>query len=370
MFAAAAAFALLVPRHGLVAAPAYQQVDAHLLVRVPAQADVDTVVLENPVGATRFADGTIAVADGMAPAVLLFDADGTFKGSVGRAGQGPGEFATPGWMGRCSEDHALVWDFSLLRFTTVDAAGRILTQAPLNDLFDVPLPPAILACSRAGHLAVLPRLSGKRIEGREISTMTSPLYVVRSGGRAVLLLEDAPVIEWINGERTYRPVSMTTHFAISDSLVYVARSDSMVVRTYDLEGGAGNAFSLDLRERKPTDTHVRRDAERHTAFYSDRATRSRIIEQFMQLPRPEHLPYHSGIHLDPAGRLWVVTSFPGDPSTTLRAFNLGGEPIGEVRIPTEIKVLEVGGDYILGSVEDPRTLEPGIVLLGFDLERR
>jgi hypothetical protein len=345
-------------------------VRARLLAQLPTDSDTASVYFEHPVGATRFPDGTIAVADGLAPAIRFFDAQGAFLRSVGREGEGPGEFATLNWMGRCGTGTVTVWDFSLLRFTTVTATGEIRGQGRLEDIWEIPRPPAILSCSRAGHTALLLRLSGERIRGRDISVLTAPLYLVSSRGVATLIDEAAPVIEWINDERIYRPVSMTTQFAVSDSRLYVSRSDSAQIRIYDLNGHLEEVLTLDLVRRAPTDGHVRRNAEERTAFISDRAGRSRFVDRYMTLPRPAYLPYHNGIHLDAAGHLWVLLSFPGDPTTSLRAFTLRGDVIGDVLVPTDLRILELGDDYILGTIEDAATLEPRVVLYGFELPDR
>jgi hypothetical protein len=114
---------------------------------------------------------------------------------------------------------------------------------------------------------------------------------------------------------------------------------------------------------------VRRNAEELTAFLTDRAGRNRIVERYMEMERPDYLPYHNGLHLDPAGRLWVVLSFPGDSTTTLRAYSALGAPVGEVRIAADLRVLEVGEDYVLGSFVDAGTLEPKVALYGFDFDR-
>jgi hypothetical protein len=344
-----------------------RRVEARSILELPRDSDADSVFLQGPVGATRFDDGTIAVADGLAPAIRFFNKEGEFIASVGRAGEGPNEFSTPGWLGRCGENTGTVWDFSLMRFTTFDASGRILEQGRVQDRFRIPRPPALLSCSRNGRLAVLLRLGGERIRGRDISLLTSPLYLVRPGEEPLLLDGAAPVIEWIEAERTYRPVSMTTHLAASDSLIYVSRSDSSWVRAYDWDGRLASTWALNLPRRRPTAEHVRRSAEALTRFVSIRPARDQIIEEYMDMPRREYLPSHNGLFLDSADRLWVVLSFPGDPTTTLRAHALDGEALGEVSLPGTLDVLEIGADYVLGLVEDPDTLEPKVALYGFDL---
>ncbi len=343
-------------------------VEARLITELPRPADADTAFLQHPAGATRFANGTIAVADGMAPTVRFFDADGNLIRTAGRSGEGPNEFVNLNWLGQCGHDTATVYDFSLMRFTNLDATGRFVGQFPLRDRFDLPRPPARLSCSRSGHLVVLLRISGDRIRGREVSIMTAPLFLLPLIGDATPILEATPIIEWINEEATYRPVSFTTAFAVSDSLVYVSRTDSAVVRTYDFAGDLASTMTLDLKRRTPSDLHVRRNAEELTAFLTNLDGRNQIIERYMGMDRPEYLPYHNGLHLDRVGRLWVVLSFPGDSMTVLRAFDGRGVAIGEVRVPADIRVLEVGEDYVLGALLDARTLEPRVALYGFQLD--
>jgi hypothetical protein len=148
--------------------------DATLVLEVPVEGDT-TVFLQRPVGATRFDNGVLAVADGMAPSVHFFDGDGRFMKSAGRAGEGPGEYSTPGWLGRCAADAATVWDFSLLRLTTVDETGAIRDQDDLRNVVDLPRPPSRMACSRTGGLMALLRLSGERVEGDdEVGVLTAP----------------------------------------------------------------------------------------------------------------------------------------------------------------------------------------------------
>jgi hypothetical protein len=344
-------------------------VEARLITEVPRPPAADTAFLQYPAGATRFADGTIAVADGMAPTIRFFDAAGNLKRTAGRSGEGPNEFVNLNWMGQCGDGTATVYDFSLMRFTSVDAAGRFVGQFPLRDRFDVPRPPAILSCSRNGYLVVLLRIGNERIPGREIDILTAPLYLLPPGGNATRILEATPVIQWINEEATYRAVSFTTEFAVSDSLVFVARTDSTVVRVYNFDGGLASTLTLDLPRRAATDLHVRRNAEELTAFLTDRAGRNGIVDRYMEMEHPDYLPYHNGLHLDPAGRLWVVLSFPGDPTTTLRAYTNRGAPVGEVRIAADLRVFEVGEDYVLGSLIDAETLEPKVALYGFEFDQ-
>jgi hypothetical protein len=323
------------------------------------------VFLQNPVGAVRFDDGTVGVADGMAQTVLIFDGQGAFVRSTGRPGEGPNEFSTPNWMGRCGPTTATVWDFNLMRFTEVHPAEGIVSQRRLQDVVGLPRPPARLACSRGGRMLVLLRLGGERIEGREVSVMTAPLYLVEPTGDTLLVDAQAPVIEWLNEDRTYRPVSPTTHFAVTDSLLFLAHSDSATVHVHDLANRTTETWLIQGGRRKPTDGHVRRDAETLTQFVSDRARRSEIIQRYLGMERPEYLPRFSALRVDPGGRLWMVVSVPGDERTLLHRYGRDGRLRQVVTVPAGMEVYEIGDDYVLGSRIDPETMEPRVLIYGF-----
>lgn len=73
--------------------------------------------------------GELVVVDRMLPSVFLFDARGSLLRSIGRKGQGPGEFETPvdaGFHG----DSLWVWDQRLFRLTWFDPLGGTLSDHP------------------------------------------------------------------------------------------------------------------------------------------------------------------------------------------------------------------------------------------------
>lgn len=94
--------------------------------------------------ATRLSNGLIAVADRYANAVRFFDPAGRPLRTVGRDGEGPGEFRFPWWIAQCAADTLFVWDVALHRMTVIDSAGRVVRQ------FRVPASAAFLSCSRNG----------------------------------------------------------------------------------------------------------------------------------------------------------------------------------------------------------------------------
>jgi hypothetical protein len=71
------------------------------------------------------ADGTLYVMDGQVPAVRVFDADGSYRTTLGRSGGGPGEFGQPdGGMRMLSDGRLAVRDPGNARLQIFDANGE------------------------------------------------------------------------------------------------------------------------------------------------------------------------------------------------------------------------------------------------------
>ncbi len=83
-------------------------------------------------GATRYADGGIAVANSGSKQISFFDAAGKYLRSVGGEGEGPGEFTFPVGLWRTAGDSLAVWDDRAHRMTLMDAEGQYGRTATAN----------------------------------------------------------------------------------------------------------------------------------------------------------------------------------------------------------------------------------------------
>jgi len=88
-------------------------------------------LLYRPTDVAVTADGTIFVADGGAHSIKVFAADGTFRMSLGRQGQGPGEFADPSRLA-IAGDRLVAYDSRNVRFSVWTLDGEhVADHAPL-----------------------------------------------------------------------------------------------------------------------------------------------------------------------------------------------------------------------------------------------
>ncbi len=76
-------------------------------------------------------------------------------------------------------------------------------------------------------------------------------------------------------------------------------------------------------------------------------------------PYPSHLPTFMSLHVDPEGNVWAV-QLPYDGSDDGTAsdmneyfvFAADGRHLGVVELPTNLRVFQIGADFILGTVSD------------------
>lgn len=121
------------------------------------------------------AQGDLAVLDRPARQVRIFDQRGTLRFTLGRAGEGPGEFGDPISVIALAEDSLAVWDWGLGRLVIFDPEGRHVRSVAVHPPIGNPL--AHLAISSAPRrywltgvqLDVLPR-------GTEYVTQHFALY--------------------------------------------------------------------------------------------------------------------------------------------------------------------------------------------------
>lgn len=328
-------------RNGGAGAPAAQKwaVEPSPLVDITATDSTGAVAFLYAEGATRLSDGTLVVTDAYDASVRYFDPAGRPVRKVGRRGDGPGEFQGPGWVQQCGADSVYVWDYLRSRISVLDRSGNITREYPEREnTFD-------LACSRTGTVAgmTIPAVAGPPNAKGE--AYRAPAWLADTRGQVTRRLG---VVNW--GQN--RPLGRLTHIAVTSDRVYVGTADSAFVDVYDLGGQRLSSIAVGGERRRPTRANYERAVDKMVGLLSSSEMRNGQKKQMMAIPMPDYLPPYSTIHADPSGIVWVNLSFPGDSATTLLGLRENGERVGEVTVPRELHVFEVGSDYVLGRYDD------------------
>ncbi len=326
---------------------------------IPATDANGEVVFAHPVAATRLSNGTVVIGDRLGPAVLFLDSSGRAIRTVGREGEGPGEFRAVTWLGQCGADSVYVWDGALRRMSVVDAGGRVTRQfaVPVRLVWQV-------ACSRASELAVVswPDLHTP-FPGTDPPRASADLVLIDRDGREIAVIGQIPIFS----DFPPPPLSRSTTVALSGVHLFVASADSAFIDQYTLAGQLVAVLPVGTRPRPPSTLHFERAVDALLADVARAELRQPLREEMLKhYSPPELLPPYRAAFTDMDGLLWVETSFPGDSMTVLWAIGADGNPIAELLVPQQIQVFEIGVDYLLGAYEE-ESGEPHVVV--YPLER-
>lgn len=335
-------------------------VDAEPAVEIGRVDGPSTWQLHEVRSVLRLPDGRIAVANGSPPEIRVFGNDGREMETLGREGDGPGEFRSLDGVARAGGDTLAGLDLRLGRLT------RFSTAAYLDDQ---PVP-SVATTERALRTAggswivrTWPRPPGGRPRNTGPQWFRSALVLVEPGGGPVDTLRtlDGPWMDvtdlgprW----RAERPwLAHDTDFAVSGSTVWVGDSRRFEVTELNLEGRTTRILRVPREPRDATSDAVDSLVDRRAAGLAEPEARERLVRRLREGPVPDVLPVFHRLRAG-AGRLWVETSrsVPGRGSRWI-ILDPEGSVTGRLRLPPRFDPHAFGENWVLGVREDEFGIE-------------
>jgi hypothetical protein len=342
------------------AAQATWIVDRTPILDVPGMSTTGTLTFGYAAGGTRLSNGGLLIADRAENSVRVLDTNGKLVRSVGRTGDGPGEFQHIIWAGRCGSDSLLVWDLRRRQVTMIGSRGTIARQfaVPTGDTAQTPFQ---FSCSPRGTIAY--RSGPRRMQGPpnplnpNIVGVSAAVYRITPDGAIAQRLGDIPAGEVVatvspSGGRgsAPRPLGRTAFVAALDDAVAISSADSALV-TIVRSGGQASRHALPIPLRAPTRAEFD-EAVQATASMIPAGIREAIAEQLAAFPVPERLPAISALFVDSEGLLWVQTTPSGGKTLDFLVIQGNGNIVARAQIPLGLMIFEIGRDYVLGSYTD------------------
>lgn len=335
-------------------------IDPTPVLDVPGMSAAGTLAFGHAAGGIRLADGSLLIADRAENAIRVLDASGKLVRSIGRAGEGPGEFQSMLWAGRCGGDSLLVWDLTRRRASIVGAGSTSLRQFTIP-AGDTAQPPFQFSCSRRGGIVYRatprPVRGPPNAENPDIVGVSSAVYRIGPDGAIRQRLGDVPAGEMVrvvspSGGRggAPRPLGRAASIAALDDAVVVSSADSASLTIVRADGRSTH-HALPLSTRAPTKAEFD-DAVQSLASMAPAATRQAMIQQLEAIPIPATLPPISALFADTEGLLWVQTTPPGGRALDFLVLRGDGSVQAKVRIPRRMTIFDIGRDYVLGSYFD------------------
>lgn len=313
--------------------------------------------------ALRLSDGRIAIANAGTEEIRIFGPDGAFQQLWGGDGEGPGEFQGLSLVGTLPGDTLVAVGRRTQRISLVHPdEGHIYSHTPEGlpggpfegfGLFDdgrIVLRAGFhfdIGALRNGPMRGEQTYYSANLDGSgavEYPVLPGPEMFVQMGDGSVSLMQ--------------LPFGKRPAVAVSSERVYLGGGDSYEIRSYSSEGVLDRILRLDqepvLLTREDRDRHIEEQVAEARDMDEAREIRSSYTDDFF----PEQLAAYLSFRTDPLDCLWVEeTRLPGEHVPVWSVFDAEGRLQGRVSLPPDLRLLEVGEDYILGLYQDELDVE-------------
>jgi hypothetical protein len=330
----------------------------------------EAYLLSRIAGLGRLSDGSIVVANGASDEIRVFDAAGHYRFTIGRRGEGPGEFTWLRALWVLPGDSILVASSGGGRFTLFAATGTLAATR-----FG---PPYIDPLGRfrdgAFLMARYANPGGATEPGFHRDTLLYAAYRAETMDDPESMREAAgsfglqAVVNWpvdtiaiVQGGERYRAVRGQ---GMTQEAVPFTPDVRTAVAGFEVFIGDGSTFRIDVRAHDGTlrrsirllepnpplaeaDIEAWKTMRRGWARNDDqRAWAERIIAE---MPFPDVKPAFSGLIVDSGGNLWVERyTLDRDNPSHWAVFDAEGRYLGDVETPAHFIVRVIGDDWMLG----------------------
>ncbi|HEX9692943.1 MAG TPA: 6-bladed beta-propeller [Gemmatimonadales bacterium] len=326
-------------------------------------------------------DGTIYTGHPQEYQIRMHDAAGRFLGTIGRKGEGPGEFTGVGTMAIVG-DTLWVIDDGLYRFSFFDLEGQFLgTRRIPIDLGETRtnLPPRPRGLLRDGTITGSPPAFSRLVASGEITENVIVRMDTAGTARDTIVRYSLVNTTWEisnheqgpRGFGSYRlqPFSDTEIVGVSDYAMVVVRitrgspdnagAATFAVTATQIDGDTifSRAFAYDpipLRTAM-VDSIVNGFAESvaNLQFLAGRATYAEAVGWAREgLYLPAYHPPVSALIMGADGQLWLRAEELGEPVARWRIMSASGDPVGVVRLPSGFMMMYARGMQVWGSEHD------------------
>jgi hypothetical protein len=315
--------------------------------------------LNQPRDAFRLSDGRIFVSDEGNQHIAVFSADGVLLQTIGRQGQGPGEFQRIRRLDRFRQDSLMVYDYALHRVSIFSLDGGFGRSFPItstpNYWAEATFTDSLIFVASPGESE--PRGNAG------IYWDSTWFFLYRGGAEAIDTLGRFPHAEVLprsgSTPRAYH-LGARAVWAIADGKLLYGRGTSYEIAEYDRRGALVRLIRRPHRPIAVNDSVVERFVESFMAHiratarvHNTESDFTLMREGFLAARYADQLPPYSAITVDPTGHVWIENyRHFTEPTSEWAVFSPSGEWLGQVRMPDGLQVLEIGADYILGIAVD------------------
>ena len=323
--------------------------------RIGDEAAGDTVLFGSGIKVNQDSQGQLYITDRQMNSIHLYSGAGERLGTIGRSGQGPGEFSRYPHVSLGAQDTLYAMDTSADRITvfspidhvalkTIDISNATTFTDDFNsfqtlaDLVGV-TPEGIIVSYENSAIPFLSDMSGPERKGVKLlgwdgSVLADTLYELPD--RKVVHASDASGVTTMSRLAFGRDA----FFALSrDNLLYHGHNEAIAIRIGKVGDRAHRTVTV------PHDPVPVTSDERNRAINGHEANMQ--VELRKQLP--ETKPAYQTLVVDDLSRIWLQLSTPQDSTETdWIVVDLDGNAVATTTLPSTIQLQSVAGDRAVG----------------------
>lgn len=311
--------------------------------------------------AVELSTGDLAVFNSGTGELRFFGPDGRYLRTVGRQGEGPGEYAGPVRLRRLAGDTLALWDSRQPRMTTLSPEGEVVRTASPQGIGRRPV---LISVLPDGAMFFEQEILLRIPAPTELTQLYANYIVWNADGSvrdSLPVQENHQIIRWgeegpLAGPPTF---GVVTEFAGDETGYWVGTQKHEEIVRYSMDG----AELLRLRWA-PTD---RATSQADSDLFLEEVLPTLPNDDARQRRREMHagtmvlpvFPSHGQLFLDRPGYLWVQEyERPGrvDPSRWF-VFDREGMLVARVELPRGLRMFEIGEDYVLAQRNDDLGIE-------------
>lgn len=313
--------------------------------------------------------GNVVVADVQALEIRVFDPEGGYLRSVGREGEGPGEFLNLTGAWTLADGGIVTVDYRLDRITRFDAAGVVVGTATYSG----PDGLIVLPVALGGPGAILSSATPFRFRGTALQDIWESL--LEHEHQRVLFLRhrfDGTLIDTVAEGMDQARASFSSgsgvdmvvqRMAVPFSPNPTARGSAHGVAftsgaaydigVFDQAGDLRLIARLDESPAIRTEEHLENYVRNSGGRERDEAWIRERLEQYRTLDLPESLPAYTNVLFADTGDIWARRyRMRGESMDRWDVFAAAGAFLGRVHIPASLRVEEVSRGQIVGVATD------------------
>ncbi len=311
--------------------------------------------------AGTLSDGRIILADGSLQSLRVFSVDGKELFTIGREGEGPGEFEGVVDLQVLPEDTVLAFDFLQRRISVFDPCGKLAQSVLLGGN----MRPAYVGRLPDGtHLILQGTSTVEMTQGVEVGIRTDSSHLIRlaTNGEVLDTIGNFPSAEVLVRKSPagaiigLAPFARRGHWARLGGGFVFGFSDEFEFSFFSEDFRLSRLVRRHLEPREISRAEKRAYRNHEQGRLAGQATRA--LSEDLEFPRSH--PAFLQILTDRRNHLWVrgVGKAPALAGKVLwSVFDANGRWLTDVGLPENLRVWEIGEDYVLGLWRNELGLE-------------